>query len=288
MFMRSQGGVDLDRSSTWVRVAMPSAGATGKQIARDHAQSQLDAALELTKNLGEVATKQLADTIEHGPEKVSADNAKEAKTTSGHLQHHVEAVKEWECGSNTDKDGKTAKEEGGQQPIMILSAPAGISALTGQNLSLATGTNLDFVAQRDTNQTSGRRWLHNVGERMSLFVNGVKDKISMKLIAAQGKVQMQAQHGDIEVTADKDVTVTACKGKIYIPADKEIILTSGGGYIRIKDGRIELHCPGTLRVKGAVHEWSGPTSLGAKMPDWKTSECAFRNAESCAKGASAI
>ena len=192
-----------------------------------------------------------------------------------HLQHHIEALKAWEDGTNTDKaaggtkDVKTTKAEhaeAGRQPIMILSAPAGISALTGQNLSLATGTNLDFVAQRDTNQTSGRRWLHNVGQHISLFVNGVKEKISLKLIAAQGKVQMQAQHGDIEVTADKDVTVTACKGKIFIPAHKEIILTSGGGYIRLKDGRIELHCPGTLSVKGAVHEWSGPDSMRFEIP----------------------
>ena len=250
-------------------------GATGKQIAREHAQSQADAALELTKSLADVATKQLADTLEHGPEKVGPDNAKEGKTTSGHLQHHIEALKAWEDGTNTDKaaggtkDVKTTKAEhaeAGRQPIMILSAPAGISALTGQNLSLATGTNLDFVAQRDTNQTSGRRWLHNVGQHISLFVNGVKEKISLKLIAAQGKVQMQAQHGDIEVTADKDVTVTACKGKIFIPAHKEIILTSGGGYIRLKDGRIELHCPGTLSVKGAVHEWSGPDSMRFEIP----------------------
>ena len=102
---------------------------------------------------------------------------------------------------------------------MILSAPAGISALTGQNLSLATGTNLDFVAQRDTNQTSGRRWLHNVGQHISLFVNGVKDKISLKLIAAQGKVQMQAQHGDIEVTADTRRTI---KGGPWVPAVRVI------------------------------------------------------------------
>ena len=51
---------------------------------------------------------------------------------------------------------------------------------------------------------------------------------------------MQAQHGEIEVTADQDINVTSCKRKITIPAQKEVLLTSGGAYIRIKDGKIEL------------------------------------------------
>jgi len=247
-------------------------GATGKQIARDHAQTQADAALELAKSLGEVATQQLADTIEHGPETISPDNAKESKTTKGHLKHHIDALKAWEAGTNTDKDAKTKTDEPGQQPILVLSAPAGISALTAQNLSLAAGTNLDQIAQRDTNQTSGRRWLHNVGQHISLFVNGVKDKISLKLIAAQGKVQMQAQHGEFEITAEKDITLTACKGKVTMAAKEEILLTSGGGYIRIKDGNIEIHCPDLVSMKAASHQWTGSDAMQMVMPEFPRNE----------------
>jgi len=94
---------------------------------------------------------------------------------------------------------------------------------------LAAGSNLDHVAQRDTNQTSGRRWLHNVGQHISLFVAGVKDKVSLKLIAAKGKVQIQAQSDAMELTADKDVTVTSCKDRITIAAKEEILLNVGGG-----------------------------------------------------------
>ncbi|WP_230371470.1 DUF2345 domain-containing protein [Paludibacterium denitrificans] len=78
--------------------------------------------------------------------------------------------------------------------------------------------------------------MHNVGQHISLFVAGVKDKVALKLIAAKGKVQVQAQSGEMELTADKDVTVTSCKGKVTIAAKEEILLTSGGGYIRLKGG----------------------------------------------------
>ncbi|RMC90455.1 DUF2345 domain-containing protein, partial [Aquitalea palustris] len=93
---------------------------------------------------------------------------------SGHLQHHAAAVTAWEAGSNTDKDGKTAKDQAGQQPLLILSAPAGIASLTEQSQTLSAGTNLNLVAQRDSNETTGRRWLHNAGQHISLFVAGVK------------------------------------------------------------------------------------------------------------------
>mgnify|MGYP001355599754 CR=1 FL=1 len=242
------------------------ANASGKQLAREGAQGQLAAAYELAKSLGEVATRQLADTIEHGPEKVSPDNQKESPTKDGHLKHHLEALTAWEAGSNTDKEGKTATEESGRQPILVLSAPAGIANTTPQNHSTAAGTNIDQVAQRDLNQTAGRRWLANVGQHISLFVNGVKEKISLKLIAAQGKVQVQAQHGEIEVTGERDVNITSTTRKIRFAADQEILLTSGGAYVRIKGGKIELHCPGTLSVKGAKHQWSGPASMNVPMP----------------------
>ncbi len=246
-------------------------GAGGKQLAREHAQSQLDAALSLSQALAETATGQLADTMETGPEEIGPDNAKAGKKPDGHLQHHVDALKAWEAGSNTDKDGKTAKEQAGQQPLLVLSGPSGIASLTEQSQTLSAGTNLNLVAQRDANHTTGRRWLHNVGQHISLFVAGVKDKVAVKLIAAKGKVQVQAQSDAMEITADKDVTITSCKDSITIAAKEEILLNVGGGaYIRIAGGNIELHCPGTVSVKGASHNLSGPDQMKYKFPTPET------------------
>ncbi|BBF87228.1 putative Vgr-related protein [Aquitalea magnusonii] len=236
-------------------------GASGKQLAREHAQSQLDAALSLSQSLGDTAAAQLADSMETGPDAINPDNGKDGNKDSGHLQHHAAALKAWEAGSNTDKDGKTAKDQAGQQPLLILSAPAGIASLTEQSHTISAGTNLNLIAQRDSNHTTGRRWLHNVGQHISLFVAGVKDKVALKLIAAKGKVQVQAQSDALELTADKELTVTSVEGKVTIAASQEVLLTSGGAYIRLKDGNIEVHAPGTVSIKGASHEFSGPARL---------------------------
>ncbi|MEN2427347.1 type VI secretion system Vgr family protein [Chromobacterium vaccinii] len=241
-------------------------GASGKQLAREHAQSQLQSAVALSQALAETATAQLADTMETGPDSIGDDNAKTGKKTTGHTQHQLDALAAWEAGTNTDKDGKTAKDQPGQQPQLILSGPAGIASLTELSQTLAAGTNLNLVAQRDANHATGRRWIHNVGKSISLFVAGVKDKVALKLIAAKGKVQVQAQSDMMEITADQDVTITSCKERVVVNAKQEILVTAGGGYIRIAGGNIEVHCPGTVSVKGASHDLSGPASMNPPLP----------------------
>ncbi|MGC0155748.1 DUF2345 domain-containing protein, partial [Chromobacterium vaccinii] len=167
---------------------------------------------------------------------------------------------------NTDKDGKTAKDQAGQQPLLVLSGPAGIVSTSEQSQTVSAGQNLNLMAQRDANQVTGRRWIHNVGQHISLFVAGVKDKVALKLIAAKGKVQVQAQSDAMELTADQELTITAVKGKAQIAASQEVLLSSGGGYIRIAGGNIEIHCPSEVSVKGASHQLSGPASLSTPMP----------------------
>ncbi|MFC7421234.1 type VI secretion system Vgr family protein [Iodobacter arcticus] len=251
-------------------------GASGKQLDHSPAQSQLESALALAQSLGETATNQLADTIETGDEgkTVEADNSAGSKASTGHLYHHVHASKSLEAGSNTDKDGKTkSQDQAGQQKIILLYGEDGIAITSPQSQTITAGTNLDLVAQRDTNQTSGRRWIHNVGQHISLFVAGVKDQVALKLIAAKGKIQLQAQSDDIEITADKNVKITACKESIHVVAKDEILMTAGGAYIRIKGGNIEIHCPGEVSIKGANHEISGPASMNVRLPAFNPPVC---------------
>ncbi|WP_293935894.1 type VI secretion system Vgr family protein [Iodobacter sp.] len=251
-------------------------GASGKQLDHSTAQSQLESALALAQSLGETATNQLADTIETGEDDqtVKPDNSAGSKAATGHLHHHVHASKSFEAGSNTDKDGKSkSKDQAGQQKIILLHGEDGVAITSPQSQTIAAGTNLDLVAQRDSNQTSGRRWIHNVGSHISLFVAGVKDKVALKLIAAKGKIQLQAQSDDIEITGDKDLKITACKESIHVVAKDEILVTAGGGYIRLKGGDIEIHCPGTVTIKGATHDVSGPAQMNPPLPQFPNSVC---------------
>ncbi|WP_375591667.1 type VI secretion system Vgr family protein [Chitiniphilus eburneus] len=247
-------------------------GAGGKQLDREQAQSQLEAAQQLAQTLSDTAAQQLADAHEIGPETLDSEGAKQAKSQQGHMDHLNQALKAWEAGSNTDPEGKAATGQAGRQAVLIASAPAGIGLTTPNELVLTAGHNLDSVSQRDTQQTTTRRWLHNVGSKISLFVQGVADQINLKLIVAKGHANLHAQSGDVEVIGDKNVRLYANKQKFTLAAGQELLATCGGAYIRLKGGNIEIHAPGKVSFKGRGFDFSGPASTKFSPVNFPRSE----------------
>jgi type VI secretion system secreted protein VgrG len=160
--------------------------------------------------------------------------------------------------------------QSGKQPVLLMSGTEGIGLVTPKEMVLTSGENLDTVSQRDTQQSTGRRWIHNVGKKISLFVHGVADKINLKLITARGHAQMQAQSGDVEITGDQNVRITANKQKLTAAAGEEMLIACAGAYIRLKGGKIDIHCPGNISIKGN-HSFSGPASMNPEHPSFPES-----------------
>ncbi|GLS03726.1 type IV secretion protein Rhs [Chitiniphilus shinanonensis] len=240
-------------------------GASGAQLDREQALAQLQAAQQLAQTLGDTASGQLADTVETGPDGIAEDNARQGKRQRGNLAHLNGALEAWTAGSNADRDGKGG-EQPGRQPILVASAPAGIGLTTPNELVLSSGGNLDTVSQRDTQQTTARRWIHNAGSKISLFVQGVADKVNLKLIAAKGHARLHALSGDVEIVGDKNLRIYANKEKLEAVAKQELLLTCGGAYIRLAGGNIEIHAPGAESFKAASFSFTGPTSLSKVAP----------------------
>jgi type VI secretion system secreted protein VgrG len=251
--------------------AESSVNATGKQLDRNALLQVMDVAQTLAEQLGEQAQHQHAHLPETGRDnQLTEDDATPGKPSKhGHQTQLTEALHNLERGSNTDKEGKSGEgtQPGGQQ-IVAISGSEGVAIASNQSVTLAAGTNLDQIAQRDSNQTTGRRWIHNAGESISLFVAGTKAKLkeTFKLIAAKGNIQLQAQDGQLEATAQQDITITSVNGKVVVQAPKEILLTAGGGYIRIGSD-IEIHNPGTQSLKAGSFSLSGPASMTPVLPD---------------------
>jgi type VI secretion system secreted protein VgrG len=269
--LRTDAAGALRAAKSLLLSAEPSTNAAGNQLDRNALLQMLDAALILAEQLGEQAQHQHANLPETGKgSQLIEDGAAPGKQgKSGHQTQLTEALHNLERGSNTDKEGNTGqgKQAGGQQ-IVAISGPDGVAIASNQSTTIAAGTNLDQIAQRDMNQTTGRRWIHNVGESVSLFVAGTKAKVkdTLKLIAAKGNIQMQAQDGQIEMTAQQDVTITSVGGKVVVQAPKEILLTAGGGYVRIgKD--IEIHNPGMQSQKAGMFSLNNSTQMPLALPD---------------------
>lgn len=249
--------------------------AQGGQMGRYLAESLSTTAINLALELGAVAVDSKAAMPETGDKNClkKADGSDGGTQSSGHHYHLKQAIKSWERGNNTDEKATTGdKDQLGGQALVVIASESGLAEMAAQSLLHSAGTNLDQVAQRDTNQTTGRRWVHNVGQHISLFVQGVKDKASLKLIAALGKVQIKALSDELLLFGDKTVTITSNQDAVHVLAQKEILLASGGAYIRLKGGAIEIHCPASLSLKGNGISMKGPTSLAAefnKAPETK-------------------
>jgi len=160
-------------------------------------------------------------------------------------------------GAGRTAGGGTGNANGFAEPIMLMASPSGIALSTQQSTQIAADKHVNIVSGASTHIASGRSLIASIGEKLSLFVQNA----GMKLFAGKGKVEVQAHSDGIELTAHKGVRVISITEAVEMAGKKEILLTSGGAYIRIKDGNIEMHAPGTIDVKGAKRVFDGPTSL---------------------------
>jgi len=94
------------------------------------------------------------------------------------------------------------------------------------------------------------------GEAISL----VAHKLGMKLFAAQGKLEIQAQSDAMLLASQKDLSVTSVDGTVYITGKQSVVLSSGGSYIKLEGGNIEIAGPADLKFKCAFLQKVGPAS----------------------------
>ncbi|MGT2491018.1 DUF2345 domain-containing protein [Cupriavidus basilensis] len=80
-----------------------------------------------------------------------------------------------------------------------------------------------------------KRFTVAAGERVSLFAQ----KLGIKLFAAKGKVEIQAQSDEMRLLSDKNMTISSANGRVVIEAREELLLKCGGSYLRLSSTGIE-------------------------------------------------
>ncbi|MEN3752177.1 type VI secretion system tip protein VgrG [Mangrovibacter sp. SLW1] len=147
---------------------------------------------------------------------------------------------------------------------LLLSAPAGVAAVTPESIQLSAGKTLTATAGENADVTVFKRFTVAAGEAISLFAH----KLGLKIFAARGRVDIQAQSGAMQLQSDQQMSINSAKGEIVLNAAQGITLTStGGAYIKIKDGAVEIGAPGKISLNSTMLDWGGPASLErALMP----------------------
>ncbi|WP_157647337.1 DUF2345 domain-containing protein, partial [Burkholderia ubonensis] len=211
-------------------------GAKGQQLDMQETIAQLEQALALAKSL--------------------ADAARTAKAVP----------------ADTDAQQQVKDElDRLKQPGLLASAPASIGLVSGAGVQVAARDNLSAVAGRNADFSVMKRFTAAAGERISLFAQ----RLGIKIVAAKGPVEVQAQSDAMSLIANKNVTVASVNGAVYIRAEKELTLESGGAFIQLKGGNITLGGPLDLLLKVITIQKKGPASLAIPVPPMPASKDGF-------------
>ncbi|MFU3247332.1 DUF2345 domain-containing protein, partial [Pseudomonas paraeruginosa] len=221
------------------------AEAGGGQLDRQALVAALEAALQLARTLGDYA----------GQYQGLAHDAKPQQTLT-------EAVRDMGHGANDQAGGGGE----GSEPVIAVSAPAGIALGTPKAIALGAGEHVDLAAQQHVQLSSGERTVLNAGNGLSLFAQ----QGDMRHIAHQGELLMQAQQNNARLEAEQSVEMTANQGHMQWAAGKRLTLMCGGAYIEMQGGDIEMGMPGFFIVKAASHSFLGPAGLSGPKLKWST------------------
>ncbi|PLV45832.1 type VI secretion system Vgr family protein, partial [Erwinia sp. B116] len=224
-------GAEL-RTDDWVSIrggkgilltadAQPDVG--GKMLEMDEAIAELEQALTLARSL--------------------AKAAQNAKATPG----------DTDSQKALNRSLKYLKRAG-----MIASAPAGIGIVSPAAVRVASGSeSVGLMSGGNTDISAGENVTAAAGEAVSLFAQSQ----GMKLYAGKGKVDIQAQGGELSMLAKNDIEITSTETTVTITAANELILACGGGYIKLSGGNIEIADPQNILFKSANWQKMGKADL---------------------------
>ncbi|MBJ9691313.1 type VI secretion system tip protein VgrG [Burkholderia vietnamiensis] len=238
------------RASRGLYVTTHPKAANSQPLDVTEAQQQLVSGESLIEALSGVSEQHQAESLKDAQEAMRAFTDATQDRASGNAS-----------GGRT-AGGGTGSANAFKEPVMLFGSPSGIAMSTQESLHMVANDHVNVASGQSVHVAAGKSLIGSIGQKLSLFVQNA----GMKLFAGKGKVEIQAQSDNVEVTAQKAVKVVSATDRIEIAADQGILLTSGGAYIRVKDGNVEIHAPGKIDVKGASHTFAGPASLGYPLP----------------------
>ena len=162
--------------------------------------------------------------------------------------------------------------EPGDEPVerfadarLIAESPESIAFTTPKSGVAFAGGTLHLTVQHDAQLSAGNTISSISGQHAALYAHAGP----VRAIAANGPVSLQAHTGELEVLADKSVTVTATDERIDVLAKEKIVLQAGETRVTLEGGNITFECPGNFTVKGAQGPFRGGAggNVDLSLPD---------------------
>ncbi|TDQ80767.1 type VI secretion system Vgr family protein [Paraburkholderia silvatlantica] len=159
----------------------------------------------------------------------------------------------------TENDWLKSELAGLKEAVIALSAPHGIGMATPGRMMVSTAKDTSFATSASFNVSAFRKIVMAAKEAISVFA-----QTSISLIAARGKVQIQAITDGLDVASQKDAYIRSIGGKVIIEAKDELLFKCGGSYISIKPHNLTNATPGDYVERAASWQKVDPDGVMKK------------------------
>ncbi|WP_058048671.1 type VI secretion system Vgr family protein [Janthinobacterium sp. Ant5-2-1] len=117
------------------------------------------------------------------------------------------------------------------EPHLLLASPAGIELSTAQSVHVAASEHVALTSSKHISLVSGDSMFASIAKTFSLFVH----KAGMKLIAASGKVTIEAHSDEVEILAQKVLSLISEADWVNIKGKKGVRLHGANHMLEISD-----------------------------------------------------
>jgi type VI secretion system secreted protein VgrG len=230
-------------------------GISSTQMDAAEALSGLKGAHELSKVLSEAAGQQNAlvskDSIAALSQFMKLIDPKQDGKHAG--------VFKAKAGSKEPDPDKPVEKFGA--PVVLMDSASTVNWATPASTVLYAGQQLHWTTQGDVHFTAGHTVASVAAQAAAFFTHSG----GIQAFAGNGPFSLQAHTDQLEVLADKAITVISVNDVIEIKAKEKIVIQAGQSAITLEGGNITFACPGNFTVKGGKHLFDKGGRKGANL-----------------------
>ena len=162
------------------------------------------------------------------------------------------------------------------QPLVVVTAQAGIGVAASDGLHVAAGEAAHFASGRDMQIAAGETLTVHSGQAIGLLAGAAsagEGDAGIQLYAGQGDVALQAQSDEMIFAAKHLIKLASANSHVDFAAAKSVTLcTEGGASLTIEGGNITFACPGTISVKAGSKSFAGPARMMPSLPEFPAAD----------------
>ncbi|AYO52822.1 type VI secretion system Vgr family protein [Acinetobacter wuhouensis] len=204
--------------------------AKGEHLDAEIAKKQLEGSQSNAKALSDIAKNQKTDEIES-----------------------IEQLKEF----SEQLEQKIAKFK---KALLLLNSPDGIALSTPEDIHLSADAQINHVAGDSINLSTQKNLIAQAQNKLSLFAA----QGGIKAVAAQSKVEIQAQSDALDVLAKMGITISSTDDKVVISSPKEVQITGASSQITLNGSGIFPKTGGKFQVNAGQHVFQGGASASVQ------------------------